>query len=345
MQTGHTPGHTPRDEGAFVPLDGRNRYRACLRAGVEPRYRDYEGDDPVGHVISMNIQRRHLNESQRGIIAARLANMPRGGDRRSEDFKAPIGALIQDKAAGLLNVGAGTVDRAKQVLRECPPDVVQQIERGERTVNSALRDLKQSKRRHLNESQRGMIAAELVDMPRGGDRGNQHTGGKPPIGGLPTDRAAELLTIGPRTVERAKQILRECSPGVVQQIERGERTVNSALRYRDYEGDDPCGFVVSANIRRRHLDESQRALIAAKLANMTRGSNQHAPIGATSNAQAARLANMPEGRSSKTPSIEGVSTGKAAGILNVSTRAAKHQLVRWQLEGRGGGRRPRPILA
>jgi hypothetical protein len=34
------------------------------------------------------------------------------------------------------------------------------------------------------------------------------------------------------------------------------------------EGDDPLTFVVSMNLRRRHLDESQRAIIAATLANM-----------------------------------------------------------------------------
>ena len=159
MQIGHTPGHAPRDEGAFVPLDGRNRYRACLRAGVEPRYRDYEGDDPCGFVVSANIRRRHLDESQRALIAAKLANMTRGSNQH-----APIGATSNAQAAVLLNVGHGTVERAKQVLRECPPDVVQQIERGERTVNSALRDLKQSKQQHI-PTPKGLYDVVVIDPP------------------------------------------------------------------------------------------------------------------------------------------------------------------------------------
>jgi hypothetical protein len=31
-----------------------------------------------------------------------------------------------------------------------------------------------------------------------------------------------------------------------------------------YEGDDPVGFVIAKNIKRRHLDEPLRAMIAAK---------------------------------------------------------------------------------
>ena len=35
-------------------LDGRHRYRACIDNGIEPRFRNYEGDDPVGAVLVRN---------------------------------------------------------------------------------------------------------------------------------------------------------------------------------------------------------------------------------------------------------------------------------------------------
>jgi ParB-like chromosome segregation protein Spo0J len=54
-------------------LDGRNRYRACQALGRDCPIRDYPGNDPLGFVLSMNLQRRHLDESQRAMVGARLA--------------------------------------------------------------------------------------------------------------------------------------------------------------------------------------------------------------------------------------------------------------------------------
>src|SRR5262249_19349825 len=54
-------------------LDGRTRYRACLAVGIDPTSTAYTGDDPISYVISLNLRRRHLDESQRAMVAAKLA--------------------------------------------------------------------------------------------------------------------------------------------------------------------------------------------------------------------------------------------------------------------------------
>jgi hypothetical protein len=61
---------------------------------------------------------------------------------------------------------------------------------------------------------------------------------------------------------------------------------------RTYDGDDPVSFVVSANLRRRHLNASQRAMAADSLAVLKLGSNQHAQICAPSQEDAAALFNV-----------------------------------------------------
>ncbi|MEI9804146.1 MAG: ParB N-terminal domain-containing protein [Pseudolabrys sp.] len=66
-------------------LDGRNRYRACLAAGVAPRFEDFGAGDPVRFVMDHNIHRRHLNESQRGMIAAKLATMKMGDNQHQKE--------------------------------------------------------------------------------------------------------------------------------------------------------------------------------------------------------------------------------------------------------------------
>src|SRR5262249_17988156 len=63
-------------------LDGRNRYRACRAAGVEPRYRNFEGNDPAAFVISVNIRRRHLTDQEkREALAQLVAAHPEKSDR------------------------------------------------------------------------------------------------------------------------------------------------------------------------------------------------------------------------------------------------------------------------
>jgi ParB-like chromosome segregation protein Spo0J len=122
-------------------VDGRHRLRACLELGVKPDMAELDdASDPYIYVISHNLHRRHLTESQRSMVAGKLATLPRGGDRKSEDFKGSIDTLKSiDDAASLLSVGRASVARAKQVIEHGSKAVVDAVESGEIPVSFAAK--------------------------------------------------------------------------------------------------------------------------------------------------------------------------------------------------------------
>jgi N6-adenosine-specific RNA methylase IME4 len=114
-------------------LDGRNREIACENAGVAPRYETYQGVDPTAFVVSMNVERRHLTESQRAMIATRLATLGWGGDRS----KASRDALTQDEVADRLKVGRSSVQRARKVEQSGDQELIDAVDKGVIPVNVA----------------------------------------------------------------------------------------------------------------------------------------------------------------------------------------------------------------
>src|SRR5215831_5847190 len=111
-------------------LDGRNRYRACEEAGVGPTFTVYQGDDPVSYVVSLNLRRRHLSESQRAMVAAKLATLKLGDNQHSEGL--PIG-----RGSALLNVGERSVARAREVQEHGAPELIHAVEQGAVSVSAA----------------------------------------------------------------------------------------------------------------------------------------------------------------------------------------------------------------
>jgi hypothetical protein len=121
-------------DAAGITLDGRNRMTACERAGVKPRFEIYEGSDPVGFIISSNLRRRHLNESQRAMIAAKLATLAQGRPEKAANL--PV-IPKQAVAAALLNVSERSVRHAAVVRDSGKPELIKQVEQGALTVSAA----------------------------------------------------------------------------------------------------------------------------------------------------------------------------------------------------------------
>ena len=127
-------------------LDGRNRLRACRAAGVEPRFETWDGQgSALELVVSLNLHRRHLNESQRAMLAARLkealaeqAAKRRGTrtDLRANWHGSHFGETAE-KAAALMNVSPRSVKRAAKVLRVGDRQLIVLVESGKLSVSAA----------------------------------------------------------------------------------------------------------------------------------------------------------------------------------------------------------------
>lgn len=140
--------HGLREPIVFTPdgqlLDGRNRYRACKKIRDEEPTRRTEHSEPWAYVISTNVHRRHLSESQRAMIAARIAERHRGG---ISGTNPPAGGLpvqlppppSRKEASALLNVGTTSIDRGRQVLQHGVKGLQHAVESGLVPVTTAAR--------------------------------------------------------------------------------------------------------------------------------------------------------------------------------------------------------------
>jgi hypothetical protein len=169
-------------------LEGRNRYRACLEAGIEPTFTPYLGDDPRAYVISANVHRRHLtSEQKRDIIAKLLQADPTKSDRQiAETIKADknVVSRVRQKqvATGALAPVEKTVGQdgkarkqpAKKKPTEAPPSPSQVIDRCASMVTdcitSALNALEGAADQHrlIERLEETLLALKVVAYEGGG---------------------------------------------------------------------------------------------------------------------------------------------------------------------------------
>jgi ParB-like chromosome segregation protein Spo0J len=156
-----------RKNGQLVPvwlydgkiLDGRNRWAACQIAGVEPKAKEYTGDEPTAFAVSLNDRRRHMNKGSLAAVAAELephfaedakrrqqkAGKEHGrGQKVVEKVPQPIDAKPSPKAREEAAKSVGVNDRyvsdAKKVKTESP-EVFERLKAGKITLQDAKREV------------------------------------------------------------------------------------------------------------------------------------------------------------------------------------------------------------
>lgn len=171
-------------------LDGRNRLLACEMAGVEPDFVEFEGEDPVAWVLSLNFHRRHLTETQKALVGARaervllaranalapstVAPAEDGAETPTEDTAMGEGAdspsqvakKVRRSAAALVNVSERAIAKGKKLIDRAVPELVYAVERGTVPFAAAttVAELEPPKQREVMAEGPEMVRAEAKRM-------------------------------------------------------------------------------------------------------------------------------------------------------------------------------------
>jgi 16S rRNA G966 N2-methylase RsmD len=167
-------------------LDGRNRAAACRESGVEPRFRVYEGNDPISFVVSLNLKRRHLTAGQKAMLALEVlsAYEEQGRQLKAEGAKVagrgrPLGKVgadlhqpierdprSADKAAGVVGVSGRAVAQAKRIEKHAP-DLAEKVRTGELALDKAEKQVSQRLKTQDEQQAREIVMAEVPSDSQG----------------------------------------------------------------------------------------------------------------------------------------------------------------------------------
>ena len=148
-----------------VIVDGRNRFKACEIAGVEPEFsNDYvmEPHEIGPWVISHNLHRRHLTTSQKAAVAvayeAELAKLAKVRQERAalagnlnRHLDSPVKENLpeprkceqaRDEAGNLFQVSGRSVSDAKYVSQH-DPEAFQRVRDGKQAVSAAAKAIRE----------------------------------------------------------------------------------------------------------------------------------------------------------------------------------------------------------
>jgi ParB-like chromosome segregation protein Spo0J len=131
-------------------IDGKNRLRWCQLAGVDPNVREWKPTsrhpadidaELLAFVTSKNLKRRHLDASQRALVAAKLVELS------GKNAKTGCKNFSTRQAAEQMGVSHVSVQSARSVIRNGVPELEQAVKQGQVAVSDAARVAKLPARR------------------------------------------------------------------------------------------------------------------------------------------------------------------------------------------------------
>lgn len=126
-------------------LDGRNRYRACVLGGVEPKFVKFEeihsGEDALEWLILKNTSERPMTKAQLAAAALDLLNIKAGGvyEKMEQNSSRDEAVAEIKQAANFTGAGFSSVERLVSIQKR-RPDLIEQVRAGTISISQASRD-------------------------------------------------------------------------------------------------------------------------------------------------------------------------------------------------------------
>lgn len=152
-------------------LDGRNRYKACYQLGLVTNYDQYQGDNPLSFVISKNLHRRHLDASQRAMIATDVKPLLEAEAKKRQGTRTDLPDFVEiipesskgrarDQAGDLFGVSGRYVATAEKIKRE-DPELADKVRSGQISIPDAQKKMQKTER----ETERAQLAQSAQNLP------------------------------------------------------------------------------------------------------------------------------------------------------------------------------------
>lgn len=119
-------------------LDGGNRYRACVEAGVPPKFIEFAGGNLVAFVLSANLHRRHMTEGQQAAIVASAQDWAKAQPAHRPEKAGNVAGLSTVAQRAAQSGASERTQRMADKVAKADPELAKKVAHGEVSLPRAL---------------------------------------------------------------------------------------------------------------------------------------------------------------------------------------------------------------
>ena len=131
-------------------LDGGNRYRACIEAGIKPEFMKFGGGNLVAYVLSANLHRRHMTPGQQAAIVASAQDWSKAQSVGNPQLRN----VAQLETAADRAAQSGASHRTQQMadkVAKADPELAKQVAHGEISLPKAIEKITPKKEKDQDD--------------------------------------------------------------------------------------------------------------------------------------------------------------------------------------------------